>query len=213
MTQLTYSEHQAQQVALFHAAGGRDYGQQWGAPSLDRFRPIRQWIEDAARMNSRWLEIGCGGGRWSREILRHENVTLSAVDAAAEAELLTRAHLGEDARRLVDFRLCPDGQLTHEPGSFDVVFAFDVFVHFPEELFFRYLDSIGHVLRQGGQLFLHYGMRFPESPDWNDGSLCFVYLTRDKLARIAESHGLRATQWEKTYPIGYGSICQAFTRE
>lgn len=183
------------------------YGAEWGATSEPRFNVLKDWLEAYGRYSQKqWLEIGCGGGRWTKYMVdTFPEMTLDIVDATPAAELLTRAYADADDTRLGEFYSCPSGYLPSKlHGTYDLVFSFDVFVHFSPVLFFTYLGSIYEALKPGGYLIFNYGLMFPRNEQWVNGEGCFHYYTRTIMESWAQYHNFLPLD---TYdlPGGYGS--------
>jgi len=194
-----------QQAALraFVRAGGpagRVYGLQWGDPRAD---PVLAAVRDRFLLPylsppGTVLEIGTGGGRWTREMVGRA-ARLVLADGVPEFEAAVRGHLpGIGATFLV----APDGRLPAvADGSVDFAFSFDTFVHFHEPLFDAYVETVGRVLRPGGYFTLHHARRYPGC---GDGAGCFHYRDEPAVAAVLGRCGLREVA---DYPIprGFGS--------
>jgi SAM-dependent methyltransferase len=100
------------------------------------------------------LEIGPGGGRWSRS-LEELAAQLILVDITEKTLDLCRKHL--DGASSVEYIVSPGAEL---PGvrtaSVDGVWSFDVFVHVAPVDIADYLDEIARVLRPGGKAAIHH---------------------------------------------------------
>jgi hypothetical protein len=132
------------------------YGLQWGDPEDPRnpaLQAIRdRWIlpyVDSARIG---LEIGPGGGRWTRYLLGFRQ--LYVVDCHAEllGELrknFPHPHIVEILNNGADFPGVP-------PASVDFVFSFGVFVHLDLDIILAYLASLHAVIHADTQLVIQY---------------------------------------------------------
>ncbi len=100
------------------------------------------------------VEIGPGGGRWSKH-LRDWADQLLLVDVAERTLALCRERLGTDGN--VTFIRNHGSDL---PGisdsSVDRVWSFDVFVHVAPLNVAEYLEQIARVLRPGGVAVIHH---------------------------------------------------------
>jgi SAM-dependent methyltransferase len=195
-------EAERQQAALqeFVRSGGpaaRVYGLEWGDPRRDPIQAdvLRRFLVPFLSPPGTVLEIGAGGGRWTREMAGRAR-QLILVDGVPEFEAAIREHLpGLDAT----FLISPEGRL---PGirdeSIDFVFSFDTFVHFHQPLFDAYLVTIGRVLRTGGHLVLHHARHYPGC---EFGPSCFQYRDESDVAAVLGSNRLHEIIG---YPIPYG---------
>lgn len=202
---MTEAERQALYLGEFNEPG--IFGLEWGDPeSAPQLKVIRdEWIAPQLKSNTTVLEIGCGGGRWSRYLVG-ESRTVYLVDAIPRAlELLRRAILFDALYR---FRLAPSGELRIPEQSVDYIFSFDTFVHFHRRLFDRYLEEIARVAKPGACLHLHFacsiGDRF--------NAACFCYRDPEEVTRRCRRLGFEATgrTWENRY--GYGAVLAEFVR-
>jgi SAM-dependent methyltransferase len=159
------ANRQAKVLEEFVAAGTHReslYGIEWGDPDLaPHLRQVRdEWLLPTIGPHATVLEIGSGGGRWSRYFVgRVERAILVDGTPASAAAIRERYHWPA-----FEYQVSPDGRLPLVgDGEVDYVFSFDTFVHFEAELFNRYIEEIGRVLRPGGLLHLHYARRWPDS--------------------------------------------------
>jgi SAM-dependent methyltransferase len=117
-----------------------------------------------------WMEIGYGGGRWTRDLadaLYLEKIqTLALVDRTTEAKEFVKPYLSTyDA---IDWLGCEDGRLPRDLYV-DAVFAMGVFPHFHAELFAAYLNSLSNSVQPGGVFLFSYGKAHPDFPTWTEG--------------------------------------------
>ncbi len=130
------------------------YGLQWGDP--DSSPPLRyvrdHFVLQYVGPDCTAVEIGPGGGRWTRYVLGAKR--LYAVDYHGELldELATRFHpenLVLVKNNGADFPGIPD-------ESVDFVFSFGTFVHFDIDLIDRYLANLRRILRAGATVVIQY---------------------------------------------------------
>lgn len=219
------------------------YGSGWGNPENTLLNPVREAIahavlrvQDPAEVTV--VEIGCGGGRWTEQLSRcittahltFENYTtkprLVVIDGTAGAFALTSRHLENSHQAQADQEiLCPDGvfSLSH---PVDIVFSFDVFVHFDPWLIRVYLQSIAKALRPGGRLLINFGCEWIGAPEvlpagWVRSDQWFEYVVRiqaDGSHEIEYSVGELLTKYFQLetepllMPVGYGSAFFQFRR-
>lgn len=196
----TEADRQQDALREFVRSGGhaaRVYGMEWGDPRRDpiqsevRDRFLLPFLSPAVAV----LEIGAGGGRWTREMAGRV-ARLILVDGTAEFEAAIRAHLpGIEATFLV----APDGRL---PGvadaAVDFAFSFDTFVHFHDALFDAYVETVGRVLKPGGHFALHHARHYAGC-DYDP--VCFRYRDEASVAEVLGRCGLYETA---DFPIPYG---------
>lgn len=192
------------------------YGSQWGDPQAERYSGVRAMLDDAHTIGrgSRLLEIGPGGGRWTKYIARkYRKTLLTLVDNTDNSIKLVQQYLGVVyMNQVVHFDTCPDGILPADfyGGDFDTVFSFDVFVHFGPDLFFRYLNSVAKALKFDGCFIFNFGCAFPGSSNWKDGTGCFHYYEPESVYAWLRAVGLQPVG-NHDLPGGYGSrtlLCQ-----
>lgn len=130
------------------------YGREWGDPDaippLAHFRD--HFIKPYVKPGRVGLEIGPGGGRWTRYLLGFDRVY--AVDYHREL-------LAELRRSVPDERVVPiHNNGTDFPGvpdaGVDYVLSFGVFVHLEPHLIEGYLGNLGRILRPGADVVLQY---------------------------------------------------------
>jgi len=146
------------QRAEKHGQPARDglYGLHWGDPENPEntaLRAIRDhWLLPYVDPAKTALEIGPGGGRWTRYMLGFR--LLYVVDYHAEllAELrrnFGQRHIVEILNNGTDFPGVP-------PSSVDFVFSFGVFVHLDLDIIRAYLVNMRNVIHPGTQIVIQY---------------------------------------------------------
>ena len=131
------------------------YGLEWGDP--DVWAPL-QFIRDRyvlpfVKPDQIAVDIGCGGGRWTRYLLGFK--TVYAVDYYAE--LL--AEFRKTFKRYPHVVTIQNNG-TDFPGiarqSVDFVFSFGCFGHLNQTLIDSYLGHIKTIMKPGGNAVIHY---------------------------------------------------------
>jgi SAM-dependent methyltransferase len=130
------------------------YGYQWGDPdtreSLVAFKSrfLLPYVDDSGDA----VEIGPGGGRWTRYLLGFRRVY--AVDYYDE--LLAELRRNVEAPNVVfvknngaDFPGIPERSATY-------VFSFGTFVHLERDVIEHYLRNIAAILEPGGNVVIQY---------------------------------------------------------
>jgi SAM-dependent methyltransferase len=94
------------------------------------------------------LDFGCGCARVLRRVRPLTEARLVGTDVNGEAIAWCRAELP-----IAEFEVnAPAPPLAFAPGSFDLVYAFSVFTHLPEDLQRPWIEELARVLRPGGYL-------------------------------------------------------------
>jgi SAM-dependent methyltransferase len=108
------------------------------------------WLKPYVRSDHVAVEIGPGGGRWTRYLLGFQQVY--AVDYYSEV-------LGELRKRFssrnVTFVLNHGTDFPGVPAA-DFVFSFGTFVHLDPPLIQRYIENVRQVLKSSGEVVIQY---------------------------------------------------------
>jgi SAM-dependent methyltransferase len=159
----------------------------WVAPSetrlFDRFLTASMSV----------LEVGCGTGRITRELIRR-GVRVSACDVNALAVESLRASLRPGPQTVID--VADARQLPYNPDSFDaVVFSFNgLDFIYPTADRFRAVAEIARVLRPGG---------------------VFIFSSHNPLGTLLSLGGLRSVRgirWRLDYAVS-GSFLRQYFRD
>lgn len=149
------------------------------------------------------LEIGPGGGRWTRYLLAARMVY--AVDY--HQELLDELAVNFRADNIVSIKNNGTDLLGVPPESIDFVFSFGVFVHLDLDLIDAYLRSFKSVLKCGGSVVLQYADKTKPMAKLNSG---FAQNTPDQMRKLILSHGYRIEE-EDTGTMWHSSIVRFTT--
>jgi|SRR5579871_2396975 len=160
MPPLTTKLHVAMlQQALDEGQPSRDglYGMQWGDPdSYPPLVPIRDhWLLPYVQQDRTAVEIGAGGGRWTRYLLGFQRLYVVEYYPEVLAEFrknLTQPNIVEVLNNGADLPGI-------EAGSVDFVFSFGCFVHLDADIIRAYLANLHAVVRPSAQLVIHYSDR------------------------------------------------------
>jgi len=130
------------------------YGLQWGDPEI--FPPLQflrdRWVLPYVNPQHVALEIGPGGGRWSRYLLDFRQLYVVDYHEEILNELkrnFYRPNMGFIKNNECDFPGVADTFI-------DYLFSFGCFVHLDRELIVAYLKNIVRILKPGGNAVLHY---------------------------------------------------------
>ncbi len=176
------------------------YGLEWGDP--ETWTPL-QYIRDRfvlpfVNPDHVAVDIGCGGGRWTRYLLGFK--TVYAVDYYPElvAEFRRRfsryRHVTAIKNNGTDF---PD----IAPQSVDYILSFGCFGHINQDLIDSYLGNIKTILKPGGNVVIHYSDKnkvMAQQPGFADN-------TPDQMRALVLGHGFKIVQ-EDTTTMWNGAI-------
>jgi SAM-dependent methyltransferase len=169
------------------------YGLSWGDPEIaEPLRFIRdRYVLPYVKPEHSALEIGPGGGRWTRYLLPFHKVYV--VDY--HQELLDE--LRRNFRELNMVFIKNNG--SDFPGvpakSVDFVFTFGTFVHLDTPLIGAYLKNIREVLRPGGNAVVHYSDKTKIMARENTG---FSENTPDKMRQMVLQAGFKILEEDLT---------------
>ena len=150
-------KHWTASLALHHRDPQRDYayGDQWGAVDAS---PVLQVVRDAWLLpfvgpERTTLEIGTGGGRWTRYLLNAQH--LYSVDVnPTMLQYTAQRFAGADNLSLL---LTDGASLEGIPArTVDFVFSFGTFVHIDPPQIIAYLAQLRPLLRPGADVVLQY---------------------------------------------------------
>ena len=140
----------------------RFYGQEWGDPNDRPFlKLIRdQFIQPYINLDHTALEIGPGGGRWTRYLLSFRRVFV--VDL--HQELLDELAKKFRVPHLIPIRGNGTDLTGIEPASIDYLFTFGVFVHLDAPIIAGYLRALFPIAKETANLVIQYSdKRKPEA--------------------------------------------------
>jgi SAM-dependent methyltransferase len=102
------------------------------------------------------LEIGCGGGQWSKTM--YERVDkLYCIDVLSSSHNQFWSYVGEDKRDKIRYCHVKDFSLSDIPdNSIDYVFSYDVFCHIPLSGHKEYLKNLHSKCKKGAKLCIMY---------------------------------------------------------
>jgi ubiquinone/menaquinone biosynthesis C-methylase UbiE len=148
-------------------SGPAIYGLQWGDP--ERNAPLRairdRFLLPYCDPAHTALEIGPGGGRWTRYLLGfsrlyvvdyHEELLRELQKNFAEPNMVFVKNNGTDFPGVAD-------------ESVDYVFTFGTFVHLEPDLIDAYLLNLRRVLKIGANVVIQYSDKTKTAAQQNDG--------------------------------------------
>jgi SAM-dependent methyltransferase len=119
---------------------------------------IEAYLHETVPPGTCMLEIGCGGGQWSRSLARRCALQkLYCVDALPEAHNGFWNYVGAEHRGLIEYHQVFDFSLGCIPDdSLDYVFSYDVFCHISLSGQEQYLKNLRRKCRDGARLLIMY---------------------------------------------------------
>ena len=144
------------------------YGLEWGDPEIV---PPLQYIRDQYVLpyidrNHVAVEIGPGGGRWTRYLLGFGKVI--AVDLYSDVLDHLRNNFGSK-RNLVFIRNNGSDFPGIEQGTVDFAFSFGTFVHLDVETITSYLQGLRAIMKQSGNIVVQYSDKTKVMAQLNEG--------------------------------------------
>jgi len=143
------------------------YGLQWGDPEVvEPLRFIRdRYILPYVNPQHTALEIGPGGGRWTRYLLGFKR--LYAVDY--HPELLDELRKNFNEPNMVFIKNNGTDFPGVEPGSIDYLFSFGTFVHLDLDVIDAYLKSMKGIVKPGANIVIQYSDKTKIMAQMNPG--------------------------------------------
>ncbi|MDQ2870940.1 MAG: class I SAM-dependent methyltransferase [Acidobacteriota bacterium] len=126
-------------------------GEEWG--SAEQWKEVfRRGVEPFLKPDAVVVELGCGGGKWSRMLAGR--CRLICTDISSEMLEGTRAAVGEG--KDVEYRKLSGFDFGAIPArSVDFIFSYDVLLHVEPQVVFSYLLDAKRILKPGGVFLLH----------------------------------------------------------
>jgi len=133
-----------EQAAYYHALGGRILDQGLDLPGGEELIEALEAFRPAGSV----LELACGPGTWTGQLLRHAT-DVTAVDASAEMLAVAAARVGSERVRFIQADL-----FTWKPDRrYDVVFIGFWLSHVPLERFESFWSMVADGLKEDGRVF------------------------------------------------------------
>jgi ubiquinone/menaquinone biosynthesis C-methylase UbiE len=186
---------------------GNVYGLEWGDPETN---PPLAYVRDHfllpyVTQETTALEIGPGGGRWTRYMLGVKR--LYAVDF--HQELLNELKSNFSPKNLTfvknngnDFPGMPN-------ESIDFIFSFGTFVHLDVEIIDQYLRNMKTLLKPSSNVVIQYSDKSKPLGKSNKG---FSQNDPDTMRRLVSSHGYFIYE-EDIKTLWHSSVIRFGTRE
>lgn len=152
-----------------YAGRYRHLGDEWcddGTAERLHERRIMGLVEPWLRPETRALEIGPGGGKWTVRLAPRVG-SLAVFDVSDAMLARTRTRCAAERLANTQFVLGDGNGLNGVADeSIDVVFSYDVFVHIALEDTVAYIDELARVLVPGGVALIHHAIAEPPA-SWN----------------------------------------------
>lgn len=184
----------------------RCVGDEWSEQTA-LLEVLENWLFPIVSAASRVAEIGSGGGRVSAHVAPRVQ-ELVCFDISAKMLEAAKLHLSACNLGNVCFEHLADDQFpaSNHNGTFDVVFAFDVFVHLDLHQMRDSLTAISRLLRPGGHCFISFASlltpggwtRFSRQKKFSVGG--FYFVSPDIVHSLMARAGLeivRESTWNK----------------
>jgi phospholipid N-methyltransferase len=172
---------------------GGIYGLEWGDPDLvEPLRFIRdRYILPYVNGEQCAVEIGPGGGRWTRYMLGFRK--LYVVDYYADLLEEVKTHFRKPNIEFIK------NNGTDFPGigdrSVDYLFSFGTFVHLDEHLIQAYLGNMKRILNAGANVVIHYSDKTKIMAQINEG---FAENTPAKMRSMVSAAGYEICEEDVT---------------
>ena len=166
---------------------------EWGDPEV--FAPLAfirdHYVLRYANPAETALEIGPGGGRWTRYLRGFGR--LYVVDYHLEVLRELKRNFGLPSLTFIrnngcDFPEVPD-------ASIDFLFSFGCFVHLDRNLIESYLKNMGRILKPGANAVIHYSDKTKTLAQTNPG---FSDNTPDLMRQMVVQSGFRVVEEDLT---------------
>jgi phospholipid N-methyltransferase len=176
------------------------YGLQWGDPEAN---PPLKFIRDRyilpyINFDHEAVEIGPGGGRWTRYLLSFRR--LYAVDC--HQDLLDELQKSFKTPNLTLIRNSGTDFPGIPPNSIDFVFSFGVFVHLEQDTIIAYLQALYPIVTDRATIVIQYSDKTKEAAKSNPG---FGNNTPHDMRRIVAQTGYTILE-ENVTALAHSSI-------
>jgi ubiquinone/menaquinone biosynthesis C-methylase UbiE len=173
-------------------------GDEWGdKASVDQF--VEDFVLPHLADGAKVLEIGSGGGRVARRIVRRCGF-LICLDVELEMLRLCRGSVAESTNAAFMISTKDQANIPLASASLDFVYSFDSLVHLDMRLIFQYMREASRVLKPKAKMVLHFAthetdmgwQHFLSSVNRNErpgGFGLFEYMDSHEFRRMADQAG------------------------
>ena len=169
------------------------YGLQWGDPEV--FPPLAfvrdRYVLPYVDPRKVAVEVGPGGGRWTRYLLGFRE--LYVVDYHAELLQELRKHFSRPNMKFVKNNGCDFPGIPESVADF--IFSFGCFVHLDADLIERYLSNMRQLLKPGGNVVIQYSDKSKVMARINPN---FSENTPDRMRQMVGDSGFRILEEDLT---------------
>lgn len=152
-----YRERAGEYDKWFLREGRHDLGPEGNAVWFAEVEEVRRALA-AAEPEGAILELACGTGQWTKELLPYAD-ELTALDAVPQVLEINRARPGHDAIRFIEADV-----FSWEPDRrYDFLFFGFWLSHVPPERFEEFWALVDRALAPGGGVFFLDNLRNPEA--------------------------------------------------
>ena len=176
------------------------YGLHWGDPETDGvLKVIRdEWLLPYVNPDHDAVEIGPGGGRWTRYMLEFRR--LYVVDY--HQELLDELRTNFAQENITTIKNNGNDFPSIAPKSIDFLFSFGVFVHLDVNIIEKYAAAMKSIMKDDGDIVIQYADKDKEDAKRNPA---FSENNPRIMRSLIEKAGFRIVQ-EDTKSIGHSAI-------
>jgi len=160
------------------------YGLQWGDPNKSsQLRLVKQhYLSYYINNDANVVEIGPGGGRWTRYMLDCNHVY--AIDYHRQLLDELKKNYNRDNITFIknngaDFPDVPDAEI-------DFIFSYGVFVHLDIDIIDAYLGNMKRLLKPTSNVIIHYSDKTKPHGQHNKG---FSDNTPERMLALVRQHG------------------------
>jgi len=172
------------------------YGLEWGDPDI--FEPLifvkNQYVLPYVDPKQTALEIGPGGGRWTRYLLKFKKIYVVDFHAQLLKELKKNFH-----KPNMEF-IKNNG--SDFPGikerSIDYLFSFGVFVHLDIPIIEDYLENLKPILSEGANVVIQYSDKTKKMAQSKHLTKAFSDNTPDKMRKMVLKAGYKILEEDLT---------------